>query len=204
MRIPIDLTGQKFGKLTVITRDESRKGRAYWICKCECGNTTVVPSCDLRSGHTQSCGCKWFESHNAKHKMKHTRIYSIWCGMRKRCYDPKDKVYQRYGAEGITVCHEWNNFLTFYQWSIENGYTDELTIDRIDNKKGYSPDNCRWSTHTEQNRNRCNTVMVHNNGKLEPLPKLCEDLNFPYRKACQRAYRLRKKGIELDISNIFY
>ena len=118
MRIPINLIGQKFGKLTVIERDYSRKRRAYWICKCECGNTTVVASCDLRSGHTQSCGCKCFESHNAKHKMKHTRIYNIWCWMRRRCNDPKSKAYKYYGAEGKTVCHEWDEFLPFYHWAI--------------------------------------------------------------------------------------
>ena len=204
MRIPIDLTGQKFGKLTVITRDFSHKRRAYWICKCDCGNTTIVPSCDLRNGHTQSCGCKKFESHNSKHGMKHTRIYEIWCGIRRRCNDPKDKAYKRYGAKGITVCQEWDEFLTFYHWATKNGYTDELTIDRIDNNKGYSPDNCRWATHTEQNRNRSNTVMVKNGDKFESLSKLCDDFNFPYKKASQRAYRLKKKGINLELSDIFY
>ena len=204
MRIPIDLTGQKFGKLTVIKRDFSRKKRAYWICQCECGNTTTVASCDLRSGHTQSCGCKCFESHNAKHKMKHTRIYNIWCWMRKRCNNQKEKCYKYYGGEGKTVCHEWDEFLPFYQWAIENGYNDKLSIDRIDINKGYSPDNCRWATPTEQNRNRRNTVMIKNGDKFESLPKLCEELNFSYTKALQRTQKLRKDGIPLEIGNVFY
>lgn len=169
-----DLTGQTFGYLTVIERvyDPSYT-RAHWRCKCKCGNETVVPTYRLNSGDTTSCGCKRYESKNYTHNMKHTRIYETWCGMKKRCYNPAEKSYIHYGAKGITVCEEWlHDFIAFYKWSMDNGYTDELTIDRIDNSKGYSPDNCRWITHAEQQRNRTNNVYTEYEGERITLSEL--------------------------------
>ena len=171
-----DLTGQTFGYLTVIERvyDPSYT-RAHWRCKCKCGNETIVPTYRLNSGDTTSCGCKRYESRNQTHGLRHTRIYSIWCGMKARCHRKTDKLYKRYGAKGITVCDDWkDNFLAFYNWSMDNGYTDELTIDRIDNSKGYSPDNCRWITHAEQQRNKSNVPIIEYCGKQVTMIELSE------------------------------
>nr|DAH21853.1 MAG TPA: PROTEIN/DNA Complex catalytic motif, Helix-turn-helix DNA [Caudoviricetes sp.] len=158
----IDLTGQKFGRLTVIERCERPKGRkskeAFWLCKCDCGNESTLSGYELRSGNTKSCGCYHKERTSQLH-LKHgyygTRLYRIYYKMKERCYKPSNDNYKYYGGLGITICDEWlNDFSAFAKWSIENGYDEKLTIDRKDNTKGYSPDNCRWITIQEQQRNR--------------------------------------------------
>lgn len=158
----IDLTGQRFGRLTVIGRAENdQRGLARWLCKCDCGNEKVIRGDHLRKGCIQSCGCWQREIERESglktrtHGMTKTRPYRIWIHMRSRCYDKKCHAYNRYGGRGITVCEEWrNDFQAFYDWAISHGYSDDLSIDRIDNDKGYSPDNCRWATAKEQNKNR--------------------------------------------------
>lgn len=158
----IDLTGQKFGRLTVIQRvakpKERKSKEAFWLCKCDCGNERIVSGYEIRSGNTKSCGCYHKDLASQVHK-KHgycgTRLYRIYYKMKERCYKPSNDNYKYYGGLGITICDEWlNDFSTFAMWSIENGYGENLTIDRKDNTKGYSPDNCRWITIQEQQRNR--------------------------------------------------
>jgi len=155
----IDLTGQRFGRLVVIERAENdKRGKAMWTCQCDCGKRITVLGCHLRSGHTQSCGC--FSQENARalqtvHGGYYTRLHSIWINMKARCYNPKHKNYDCYGGRGITICEEWlHDFAVFQSWAISNSYADNLSIDRIDNNKGYSPDNCRWITIQEQQSNR--------------------------------------------------
>ena len=166
MRKPIDLMGKTFGRLTVLSRVENNKHRrSRWLCKCSCGKTTIVNGTSLKNGNTRSCGClqkelakKLLKERNTKHGKTNTRLFRTWLGMKARCLNSRDKNFPQYGGRGITVCDEWldkeNGFQNFYEWAMANGYRDDLSIDRIDNDKGYCPDNCRWSSPQTQSENR--------------------------------------------------
>lgn len=164
MRRKKNLEGQKFGRLTVVSEHKGTKGRIKWDCECDCGNLTVVDGDHLRRGNIRSCGCLQKEAiravgkKNAKNgeiKVMDGRMYRIWKTMQQRCHNPNSKDYRYYGARGVTVCPEWrNDFNAFYEWSTENGYASNLTIDRINNEGNYEPDNCRWVTMAIQNQNK--------------------------------------------------
>lgn len=175
----IDHTGQKFGRLTVIKRNEEStiNGKhATWLCICECGKECHPRGADLRRGKQVSCGCLKNEKASArswKHGMSHSKLNSVWKSMKQRCGNPNNKDYPGWGEKGITVCHEWaNDFKCFYDWSIKSGYSDGSSIDRIDNEKGYSPENCRWATQTEQANNRSDNRTFLYKGKMSTLSEL--------------------------------
>ena len=153
-----DLTGLCFGKLTVVEFCGIQTGthRALWRCVCDCGGEKIATTHILTYGKVTSCGCLRKErGMHYVHGGSHTRLYRIWKGMKNRCYNPKQTGYERYGGRGITICEEWlNNYDAFRTWAVASGYQDHLTIDRVDNDKGYSPDNCRWATYSEQIHNR--------------------------------------------------
>lgn len=165
MAIKYDLTGQKINRLLVLCRvkiDGNKK--TLWKCRCDCGKEIIVESHKLRTGLTKSCGCyrgEFVKYINKTHGMAYTRINKIYRGMKCRCYTKSNSRYADYGGRGITICDEWlgkDGFQHFYEWAMNNGYTDELTIDRIDVDQNYTPENCRWITMAEQGDNkRCST-----------------------------------------------
>lgn len=183
-----DLTGQKFGRLTVIGLDDKKDTRkTYWVCQCDCGSISSHRSDGLLGGSVTSCGCRKREisainvSKNHKHKQSGTRLYGIWQNIKARCENEHDLSYGRYGARGITVCDEWkNDFSAFYEWSVNNGYKDSLTIDRVDNNKGYSPDNCRWATASDQARNRRSNINITIGNSTKTLTEWCEIFKLNY------------------------
>lgn len=176
----IDLTGQKFGRLTVLKQGERINNHIGWVCRCDCGSIKTVEGRYLTKGRTKSCGClnKEINTQKAtKHSLCGTRLYNTYHNMKKRCYNPHSDHYKWYGAENKTICDEWlgkDGFLNFQKWALENGYRDDLTIDRIDNTKGYSPDNCRWVTPKENCRNKRNNRRITIDEKTKTLSEWCE------------------------------
>ncbi len=188
-----DISGQKFGRLTALYRLHNTKCRTRWLCVCDCGNLTEVKTVKLTTGHTRSCGCLQKEvtsTHFKKHGQSKTRLYKIWQGMKKRCYNSNDKAYNYYGGRGIKVCDEWlNDFQTFYDWSMNNGYNEHLTIDRIDVNGNYEPNNCRWVDYKIQNRNSRHNTLFTIDGETRCLSEWCEILNLNYKNVLARVTR---------------
>lgn len=180
-----DLVGQKYGRLTVTARaPNSPRGKKRWWCKCDCGNTKDKPvlSYDLTSGRVRSCGCLYFESNkgiNVKHGLSNTRLFNIWSSMKQRCYNPKAVGYKNYGARGIVVCDLWrDDFSSFRSWALSHGYSEGLTIDRINNDGGYSPDNCRWIPMKLQQNHRRNNHRVVYCGETYTIAQLALKFNI--------------------------
>lgn len=179
----IDLNGKTFGRLTVIERAENNKnGSARWLCKCSCGNTKIIQSCHLTRGKVKSCGCynsDFSKLNHTKHGKSNTRIYRIWKAMKDRCYREKNIAFRNYGGRGIKVCDEWyHDFETFCEWAMSNGYSNELTIDRIDVNGNYEPSNCRWITLKEQSNNtRTNHRLVYK-GVSKNISQWADALNI--------------------------
>lgn len=175
----IDLAGKKFNRLLVLEFAYIKKQTTFWKCKCNCGNIVIVSLGHLKSNHTKSCGCLKKEiisnkvKRQTKHNLRHTRIYETWVNMKTRCCNENNKNYKNYGGRGIKVCEEWldkdNGFINFYNWAMDNGYNDTLTIDRIDVNGNYEPSNCRWVNMQKQNNNRRNNHIIIYNGERKTL-----------------------------------
>lgn len=186
----IDITGQKFGRLTALYRlyNYHKKG-TWWLCVCECGSLKECFIGHLRSGVIKSCGCLYHEGNNKKHGLCGTRLYKTWKSIKQRCYRPKDVNYKNYGGRGITMCNEWKRDpQAFYDWAMSHGYNNTLTIDRIDVNGNYEPNNCRWSTVKQQARNRRSNKYYTINGETRCLSEWCEIYNLSYKAVCSRLY----------------
>lgn len=191
------MIGEKFGRLTVIERAEDQftpKGKRIirYKCKCDCGNEKVVAKWHLTSGKIVSCGCYQHERQvkaNTKHGHTGTHLYNVWCGIKERCSDTNNPLY---GGKGITICPEWEfNFQAFAEWSYSHGYVPNLSIDRRDNSKGYSPDNCRWTTYKVQANNTSRNHYVTIDGETHTLSEWCDILHMKYSTVKDRIYKYK-------------
>lgn len=189
-----DISGKRFGRLTAIKYIGKSKGKqTLWECKCDCGNIAIVHHQNLKSGHTSSCGCYNSEvasEREKEHGQSGTRLYNIWHDMIYRCYNGNHRSYKDYGGKGIIVCNEWkDDFEAFRNWAIENGYKENLSIDRIDSDKNYCPENCRWATDIQQANNTSRNLIFTVDGCTDTLANLCRKYNIPYTLAHSRIYR---------------
>ena len=204
----IDLTGNRYGRLTVLRRAENRNGltgrnHVYWLCICDCGCTVEVSRAHLKSGHTQSCGCihsEMLSERNQVHSGSNTRLYNIWIGMKSRCLNFRNKRYGNYGGRGISICKEWlNSFESFRDWALANGYDEnaehgKCTLDRIDVNGNYCPENCRFISMSEQANNKTNSVFYEFDGERITQAEASRRTGIP----ASTMYRKRMKGISLD------
>lgn len=187
----IDIKGEKYNRWTVLSLDRIENKKAFWLCQCECGTKKVVSSSSLRCGSSKSCGC--LHNDNVVRKingLSKTKLYTNYANIKQRCYNPKFPLYKNYGARGIIMCEEWlNDFMNFYNWAIQNGYKEGLTIDRIDVSGNYEPNNCRWIPMKEQYHNRTDNIYYIVNNEKKCLAELCKEYNMPYKTVRKRLER---------------
>ena len=185
----IDISNQRFGRLTAIEKSTNICGKTAWKCVCDCGNIAYVTTSNLTCNRIRSCGCikqELLMRRNITHNQRHTRLYEVWKGIKQRCYNPKHRAYHNWGGRGIKMCEDWkNNFQSFYNWSYANGYSPEnqkdeknkLTIDRIDVNGNYEPSNCRWVTRKVQASNMRTNKLITINGETHCIAEWCRIYN---------------------------
>lgn len=189
----MDLTGHKFGKLTVLKLAYTKNGNAYWHCICECGANKIIKARYMKNGRTKSCGCYFSEikardmailgkknaTHGDSRVGKRSRLYSLWVPMIQQCENKNTTNYMNYGGRGISVCPEWHNYMVFKEWALSNGYADNLSVDRIDVNGNYCPENCRWTTMKEQNNNKRNNLFITINGETKTAAEWADKNGIP-------------------------
>lgn len=203
-----NLTGMRFGGLTAVNPAPDRflpSGRhlTMWKCVCECGNIHIARSADLKSGAITSCGCYKAENtarvhttHGATKNRKTENLYSVWAGIKCRCYCEKEKAYKYYGAKGVTMCEEWkDDFSAFRTWAKENGYKSGLSIDRIDVAGNYCPENCRWADDIVQANNKTTNHFLEWRGATHTIAEWARILGIPYNKLY---WKLQKNNWQLE------
>lgn len=209
-----DITGNRFGRWTVIERAENYvtpSGNVFtqWLCQCDCGSSPKkVKANSLLSGKSLSCGCMQRSIAAStcgdlfrKHGEAKTRLYKIWVGMRKRCYNPNHSSYKNYGGRGISVCDEWSSYNEFKKWAESNGYSDALSIDRINVDGDYEPENCRWSTGIEQANNRRTSLVYEYDGVTHTLAEWCRLYKLDYKQTHKKVHSGKYTLAEIINSN---
>ena len=189
--------GERYGRWTIIKAVPSYKKVRRFQCKCDCGTIRDVNITTIVHGKSKSCGCSNKERAkylNYKNGLYKTRLHCIWQNMTQRCYNPKREEYSRYGGKGISICEEWHHdFKSFYDWSIDNGYADNLSIDRINGSGNYEPSNCRWATISQQNCNLSSNHLITYCGETKPIAVWSRELGFNH-KTLEK--RIKKWGVE--------
>lgn len=196
MSVPLDIVGQKYGKLTVVEYLGIRRANcghtASWFkCICDCGNECEKKGTTLKTGKSNSCGCLYKELAHKKpnyHGKRNIKLYQVWCSFRRRCNSPTDAAYKNYGGRGIGYAPEWDDYLTFERWAFENGYKQDvgLTLERIDVNKGYTPENCCWASRKRQSNNKRNNLYFTLDGVTHTLAEWCEIYKVPYSRVDAR------------------
>lgn len=193
--------GDEFGRLTVIAEASRRvqpsgQTKAVCLCRCECGKEKQILRGALKYGYTRSCGCLNKEVlvlRSKTHGMTQTRPHNIWTGMNRRCRDKKTNRYHRYGGRGIKVCERWSKSFEAFWVDMREGYEDHLTLERVNNDKNYSKDNCEWKTAKDQANNRTTNRRIEFRGRTMNLGQWAEELDL---SQSALANRLRKWPLE--------
>lgn len=202
----IDLTGKRYGRLIAVekVKNPNDKHHAYWKCKCDCGNFIITRKDSLENGHTKSCGCISAEKGYHNHGYSHEKLFSIYYGMKYRCYNPNCDSYSLYGGRGIKVCDEWlKNVENFINWAYKNGYDNKKTkaeqsLDRIDVNGNYEPSNCRWADKDVQNYNKRCTRKIVINGEEKTLLDLHKEYEISMTTLRSRYQRYLKGLCTVD------
>ena len=179
-----NLIGKRFGKLIVKERLENDKnGKARWLCECDCGNLSTTKTSYLTSGQTKSCGCikkSVLGDNTRKHGMSNSRMYNIWCMIKRRCYKKKAQYYKNYGGRGIKMSNGWKNSFEKFWEDMKEGYREELTIERINNNGNYCKENCRWANRNEQMNNMRRNRIICFNGVSKTMSEWSKETGIPY------------------------
>jgi hypothetical protein len=202
--VTLDLSGQTFGRLSVVRPAGGRGIKTTWLCRCECGRSVVKTTDSLRRGITRSCGClrrevtrRMTTKHGAARRVGGKKVseYLVWRNMKRRCHDPKNKHYENYGGRGITVCPEWINDYAAFAAHVGKRPSPTHSIERIDNNGHYEPGNVRWATQSEQCRNQRKSILLTHGGETKPLKEWAEKLRIPYYTLFAR---IRKLGWSVE------
>ena len=207
----IDISGEKYGRLTVIRFLEKVGRRSYWECVCDCGNVIRAEKSHLRSGHTKSCGCLKNEivgNRNRRTGLSGTKIHFCYRNMINRCTWEKYHLFKDYGGRGITICPEWNDrvygFERFVEWAFANGYREDLTLDRIDPDGNYCPENCRWVDKYVQANNKRHNLKLKINGEIDTIGNWARRLDLNYwnlRHYAQGGKNMKYPELEIEAVN---
>lgn len=188
----VDLTGKKYNYLTIIKFSHYKSNYRYWLCRCDCGVEKSIREDLIVKNKTISCGCYniiKIKKTNTKHGLWSHRLHNVWSSIKTRCYNKKSHAYKNYGGRGITMCDEWkNNFKSFYDWAMSNGYQDNLTIDRINNNGNYEPLNCRWVDMKTQSNNKRNNKMITYKNETLSVSEMARKYDITVDRLSKRLY----------------
>jgi hypothetical protein len=190
MEKSLQIPGNKFNFLTLIEPAEiGAKCIVKWLCRCDCGKVKIISARNIKSGHAKSCGClqkSTVKKLATKHSYSRTKLYNAWISMNQRCNNPRNPNYKNYGGRGIFICEEWLDFEIFKNWSLENGYSEILSIDRINNNSGYNPKNCRWTDRKTQNNNTRRTILTEVNGEILTISQIAKKYSLKHKTISER------------------